>query len=1095
MKKLLAFLACLLVSASTFADRLFMVGDATPQGWNVNTESMLCTELIETAPGIFTWTGKLYVGDEGFKISTELTEWGDWHPSTDFNSNLDEVTSDVMREGDPDTKWHVSAEGIYTVTIDWTNKTISAVKETYQLQKVGGVYQIATAEDLFYFSQWISHDVLPNDAKAELTADIDYTAAKYKYASIGCVKSGGAYCGEFNGNGHKITINMADLRSHTGLFAYVNSAKIKNLWVDGTVTMTYHNCGGGIGGLCAGSGTVIDGVLSTVTINDAQSGDGTIGGLFAVVENTVIIQNCAFLGSINAPNRNSNGGLVGWCGSGTNVNLRNCLVKPASISWAGGAAVGRNKPTISNVYAIGIENGTFEYNGSLGAAPTDAQMTNGEFCYLLNENVRGAAHWYQKIGTDAIPFPIATGHEKVYRNGKFYCDGVTSKDGDVTYGNTDAATIDAHVYGDNGICTGGHNCHVGKEARFLDGYYRVETIGNLVWVSDYVNSGNTDIEVIVDEDIDQTGVVFTPIGTTTNPFVGSFNGMGHSITLALDNSSKDNQGLFGVITDGAAVCSLKLKGYVKGNNYVGALAGSAIGGSGEWIDLYEIANEANVTAAGKNGAAIVGVNMGGSASLYITLSYNHGNITSGSEGAAITGWSGNNAVIMNVYNTGVIKNGEANCTDFIRGNGYVDNCYALEGTATNKVTSFKQEDLASGKLCYLLDAFTQNLGEDLYPTFDHKKVYALYNGYGYANIEHIEKVEGNDDAILPSFKWGGSYKAYTWIADSEKAYDASEHNKIWGVPAKQGDLSWYEPGFNLSAFDYGNSKLPNSWAETMSDIYTVRYFTVDGKISSTLYMAAPHDDAPCEYYINGQKIWEETEGANKDEIIRLTEAQKALIKTDGTVNVFAYHVHQNSDSRYADGGLYTAGDIVTAYKADASVSVGVSKFATYVAPKDLDYSMSAVAAYAVEVKPSYVELTLVPEAKKGTALLIEADAAGNYNIPTIENATEDYNNDLIAATKDITADGTQYILAKVDGVVGFYKATPGTTIAKGKGYLVIPSSSNAKSFLRIGEDEATSVKSVEANSANNVIYNLTGQRLTQPANGINIIGGKKVVKK
>ena len=45
-----------------------------------------------------------------------------------------------------------------------------------------------------------------------------------------------------------------------------------------------------------------------------------------------------------------------------------------------------------------------------------------------------------------------------------------------------------------------------------------------------------------------------------------------------------------------------------------------------------------------------------------------------------------------------------------------------------------------------------------------------------------------------------------------------------------------------------------------ADVYAVRYFTVEGEIPSTLYMPAAHDDAPCEYYINGELIWKETDG-------------------------------------------------------------------------------------------------------------------------------------------------------------------------------------------------------------------------------------------
>ena len=185
----------------------------------------------------------------------------------------------------------------------------------------------------------------------------------------------------------------------------------------------------------------------------------------------------------------------------------------------------------------------------------------------------------------------------------------------------------------------------------------------------------------------------------------------------------------------------------------------------------------------------------------------------------------------------------------------------------------------------------------------------------------LELAAGDADCILPSMKWGGAYKAWTYVAQGEFDYgDWNEsnpnYNKIIGVPAKQDGKAWYQPDFNVAAWNYGQD-LPNFGDGRPADVYAIRYFTVDGEIPSTVYMPAPHDDAPCEYYINGELIWAETDGWYEDEVVRLTDSQKALIKTDGSVNVFAFHVHQNWGGRYADGGLYTAGDMVNAFNGDA----------------------------------------------------------------------------------------------------------------------------------------------------------------------------------
>ena len=187
---------------------------------------------------------------------------------------------------------------------------------------------------------------------------------------------------------------------------------------------------------------------------------------------------------------------------------------------------------------------------------------------------------------------------------------------------------------------------------------------------------------------------------------------------------------------------------------------------------------------------------------------------------------------------------------------------------------------------------------------------------------YAEFAAGDAECILPSTKWGGEYKAFTYVAQGDFEYGEwneqnPNYNKIIGVPEAQDGKAWYTPEYNVSTWNFGKD-LPEFGDGRPADVYAVRYFTVEGEIPSTVYMPAAHDDAPCEYYINGELIWSETDGWKEDEVVRLTDSQKALIKTDGSVNVFAFHVHQNWGGRYADGGLYTAGNMVNDFNNTAS---------------------------------------------------------------------------------------------------------------------------------------------------------------------------------
>lgn len=66
-----------------------------------------------------------------------------------------------------------------------------------------------------------------------------------------------------------------------------------------------------------------------------------------------------------------------------------------------------------------------------------------------------------------------------------------------------------------------------------------------------------------------------PIGTSASPFKGVFKGNGHTISgLFINRSSTNYVGFFGYIS-GASITNLKINAtYIKGKNYVGAIAGS-----------------------------------------------------------------------------------------------------------------------------------------------------------------------------------------------------------------------------------------------------------------------------------------------------------------------------------------------------------------------------------------------------------------------------------------------------------------------------------------------------------------------------------------
>ena len=173
-------------------------------------------------------------------------------------------------------------------------------------------------------------------------------------------------------------------------------------------------------------------------------------------------------------------------------------------------------------------------------------------------------------------------------------------------------------------------------------------------------------------------------------------------------------------------------------------------------------------------------------------------------------------------------------------------------------------------------------------------------------------------------------------------------------------------------------------------------------------------------------------------------------------------------------------------------SVGYS---TCVAKNDWDFSEADVEAFAVteSTEEGHVHLTPITEAPAGEAIIVKA-AEGAYVVPTASATPAAVAGNLLKpALADITADGSQYILADGSEGVAFYQATTGSTIAAGKGYLEF-TGSGVKAFTFDG-DNTTGINDLDANAnLNEPIYNIAGQRMSKMQRGINIIGNKKILK-
>ena len=137
-----------------------------------------------------------------------------------------------------------------------------------------------------------------------------------------------------------------------------------------------------------------------------------------------------------------------------------------------------------------------------------------------------------------------------------------------------------------------------------DGSYTVNNEKGLKNIASLVNGGETDIDITLDTDLTLTGE-WTPIGTESQPYTGTFDGNGKTITELKITGSNDYAGLFGRISSGGTVKDVKLtKASVTGRVYVGGVAGQNDG------TVENCSVDGTVTGTEYNTGGIVGTNYG-----------------------------------------------------------------------------------------------------------------------------------------------------------------------------------------------------------------------------------------------------------------------------------------------------------------------------------------------------------------------------------------------------------------------------------------------------------------------------------------------------
>ena len=332
--------------------------------------------------------------------------------------------------------------------------------------------------------------------------------------------------------------------------------------------------------------------------------------------------------------------------------------------------------------------------------------------------------------------------------------------------------------------------------------------------------------------------------------------------------------------------------------------------------------------------------------------------------------------------------------------------------------------------------------------------------------------------------------------------NSSASSQLDGV---SGPTDWYTEDFDDSSWetkrfptasDGTDAPYYSRWDGTYNVLFIRREFFVDHDPTIDTYKFFTYHDDDYKVYLNGTLLDTENGWSTNFNNYRTVSIASSQLKVGR--NVLAILVQQNGGGAYFDCGvLRTEGT-------RAPLTLTNDKWHSFVAPgHNVDFSSTSVKAFKiveiVEGSITYAvaeEVSIVPADE---AVVVRSDnGAGTYQIPvTSEEGTLD-GNLLKAATSPLTVTEpfTIYCVAFQDGDSGFFPALAGTTLPKGKGYLDLSGSSAkpARIFLD-GEDDPTGIANLNLDAdRTDAVYNLAGQRLSQPQRGINIVKGKKVLR-
>ena len=390
--------------------------------------------------------------------------------------------------------------------------------------------------------------------------------------------SGNQFNGTFDGLGHTIsnlTINLSG-STNVGLFGYTgtssviqnvglvggsvngytvigelvgyNSGSISNAYATGSVTGNAGNSYD-VGGLVGHNFGSITAAYATGNI----SGDHYVGGLVGGNDSAANITNSYASG--NATGQDGTGGLVGL-NSGGSITNAYAIGNVSGGSGDAGGLVGTNTGgTVSNAYSSGSVSGTGNVGGLVGN--NNGTVTTSYWDITTSGQGSSAGGTALTTTTSALTQSSYSGWD--FGSTWYMVNGYTRPFLQMEWGNTITNAHQLQLMGMNLAAnyTLANSLDLAAELANPSGMWGTQSGSVLTGIT----SG------------------FAPIGNSSTPFTGTFDGLGHTISnLTINLPTTSYVGLFGYAGTGAVIQDMGLLGgSVSGNSYTGELVGRSFG--------------------------------------------------------------------------------------------------------------------------------------------------------------------------------------------------------------------------------------------------------------------------------------------------------------------------------------------------------------------------------------------------------------------------------------------------------------------------------------------------------------------------------------